>query len=215
MQVINGKVLFSRTVKPADYEGKKAECELSYIVGEGEDPVSVSQVVMNHAKRVVLEAVDLASPAPKPAAPPVVPVEASPQIGKPEAAPQVKDPFGGSAPIPAAQPTASVPNGHAAHPGSTDPFGGSSTAPATAAGGVGSTVPMDAPTPDITDAGLRKAIENKVANAGAMRDVMTVKVKELIAQYSGSPVKPIYSCTPPEQRLAFINDLSALTVAAP
>lgn len=37
-KVMGGKVSFSRTVQPADYESKRAECELAFELGDGEAP---------------------------------------------------------------------------------------------------------------------------------------------------------------------------------
>lgn len=37
MQITSGRVVFSRTVQPAQYESARGECELSFIIEEGEE----------------------------------------------------------------------------------------------------------------------------------------------------------------------------------
>mgnify|MGYP001558846708 CR=1 FL=1 len=38
MQITNGKVSFTRSVKPADYEKKEATVELSFVIAEEDNP---------------------------------------------------------------------------------------------------------------------------------------------------------------------------------
>lgn len=40
-QVTSGRVAYSRTVQPAQYESKRAEAELAFVVEDGEDPAAV------------------------------------------------------------------------------------------------------------------------------------------------------------------------------
>jgi hypothetical protein len=37
VQITQGKVIYSRTIQPAQYESKKAEVELTFVLAEGED----------------------------------------------------------------------------------------------------------------------------------------------------------------------------------
>lgn len=55
--ITGGKVVFSRTVQPADYESKKAEIELTFTVGEDEDHLEAAASVMVDAQNIVLVAV--------------------------------------------------------------------------------------------------------------------------------------------------------------
>ncbi len=36
MQITSGRVVYSRTVQPAQYESKRAEIELTFVLAEGE-----------------------------------------------------------------------------------------------------------------------------------------------------------------------------------
>jgi hypothetical protein len=70
-----GRVVFSRSVQPAQYESKKAEVELTFIIPEGNDPADTSMLdqAMALAQAKALEAVGLkkvpqvAAPVQKPA----------------------------------------------------------------------------------------------------------------------------------------------------
>ena len=37
VQITQGRVVYSRTIQPAQYESKKGECELTFVLAEGED----------------------------------------------------------------------------------------------------------------------------------------------------------------------------------
>ena len=52
-QVTNGTVEYSRTIRPADYEGKTPKVSLSFTVAEGSSPEAVALKVMGIAFSVV------------------------------------------------------------------------------------------------------------------------------------------------------------------
>ena len=58
-QVTGGKFFFSRSIKPADYESKKAECEISFAVYDNEDYLEMLGLCRRTAMQYVLEAVGL------------------------------------------------------------------------------------------------------------------------------------------------------------
>lgn len=68
-QIIGGKITFGRTVNPAQYESKKAEVEISFVVAEGEDFHQIAQEAAAFAEAKALEMVGL-KPIPKAAAAP-------------------------------------------------------------------------------------------------------------------------------------------------
>jgi hypothetical protein len=59
MQIISGRVVFSRTVQPAQYESKKAEVELNFVLSEGEEFDATLDIVADHAISTVLAMVGL------------------------------------------------------------------------------------------------------------------------------------------------------------
>ena len=52
-QVTNGTIEYSRTVRPADYEGKTPKVSLSFTVAEGSNPEAVTRQVMGIAFNLV------------------------------------------------------------------------------------------------------------------------------------------------------------------
>lgn len=59
--ITGGKISFSRTVQPVQYESARAEAELSFVLEEGEDPVAVLREWGDKVKGVVLEIVGQSS----------------------------------------------------------------------------------------------------------------------------------------------------------
>jgi hypothetical protein len=59
MQIISGRVVFARTVQPAQYESKKAEVELNFVLAEGEELDATIDIVAGHAMDTVLAMVGL------------------------------------------------------------------------------------------------------------------------------------------------------------
>lgn len=59
MNITNGTVTYSRTVKPADYEGKTGTVELSFVLEDGDDAEKVLATVGNMAKARALALVDI------------------------------------------------------------------------------------------------------------------------------------------------------------
>ncbi len=60
MVITNGKIIYSRTVRPADYEGKTGTVELSFTLDEGEDYKAAMAEVSLAAKERALAMVDIA-----------------------------------------------------------------------------------------------------------------------------------------------------------
>lgn len=54
-QITGGRVVFSRTVQPAQYESKRAEVELTFVLAEGEDLNGTLNDVSLKAKNQVLD----------------------------------------------------------------------------------------------------------------------------------------------------------------
>lgn len=50
-QVTSGRVVYSRTVQPAQYESKRAEVELSFVIEDGEDLEAAAREVGEAARR--------------------------------------------------------------------------------------------------------------------------------------------------------------------
>jgi hypothetical protein len=59
MQIISGRVVFARTVQPAQYESKRAEVELSFVLAEGDDVGMAVELASHEAMSAVLQMVGL------------------------------------------------------------------------------------------------------------------------------------------------------------
>lgn len=57
MQVTSGRVVYARTVQPANFESERAEVELHFVVVDGEDPSTAAANAMAVAKRQALETI--------------------------------------------------------------------------------------------------------------------------------------------------------------
>lgn len=69
MQITGGKVVFSRSVQPAQYETKKAEVEIQFTLAEGEKLENQLDIAAKFAQDKALEMVGLQKPAVTTAAP--------------------------------------------------------------------------------------------------------------------------------------------------
>lgn len=58
-QITSGKVSYARTVQPVQFESKKAEVELSFILAEGEDLDNTLEDVGNKVRAECLRLVGL------------------------------------------------------------------------------------------------------------------------------------------------------------
>ena len=58
-QITSGRVVYSRTVQPAEYESKRAEVELAFVVEDGESAEDAVSAVAKIVKRKALEIVGL------------------------------------------------------------------------------------------------------------------------------------------------------------
>lgn len=58
-QVTSGRVVYSRTVQPAQYESKRAEVELSFVLEDGEDAPAVIREIGAAARVECLRLVGL------------------------------------------------------------------------------------------------------------------------------------------------------------
>lgn len=66
-QITGGRVVFSRTVQPAQYESKRAEVELTFVLAEGEDLAGTLNDVSMRVRGQVLDILGIsANPAKKP-----------------------------------------------------------------------------------------------------------------------------------------------------
>lgn len=54
-QITGGRVVFSRTVQPAQYESKRAEVELTFVLAEGEDLAGTLNDVSMRVRSQVLD----------------------------------------------------------------------------------------------------------------------------------------------------------------
>ena len=61
MQITGGRVVYSRTVQPVQFESKKAEVELSFVLAEGEKLGDALDEVADLAKAQALGMVGLKS----------------------------------------------------------------------------------------------------------------------------------------------------------
>lgn len=66
MQITNGRVIFTRTIRPADFEKKEASVELSFTIAEGESPDAAIEQAARTAQEKALQMVGL-----KPSTPPI------------------------------------------------------------------------------------------------------------------------------------------------
>jgi hypothetical protein len=62
MQITGGRVVYSRTVQPAQYESKRGEVELTFVLAEGEDLGAALDEVADLVKAKALDMVGLKSP---------------------------------------------------------------------------------------------------------------------------------------------------------
>lgn len=73
-QITGGSVVFSRTVKPADYEGKKAEVTITFVMAENETRAQAQAMLDGAAAMAQTKALELVGLKPaKPAAEPAEP----------------------------------------------------------------------------------------------------------------------------------------------
>ena len=56
-QITSGRVVFARTVQPANFESKRAEVELSFVLAEGEELKDTLEKVGLQCRAAVLDLV--------------------------------------------------------------------------------------------------------------------------------------------------------------
>lgn len=83
-QITNGRVTFGRNVKTAEYEGKKAEVEISFAVGEGEDYKDVLDLAATTARDKAYEILGLLKPPATATSTAAVQAAAAPQTEAPK-----------------------------------------------------------------------------------------------------------------------------------
>jgi hypothetical protein len=54
-EITGGRVVFARTVQPAQFESKRVEAEMSFIVADGEDPAAALAEVGELVRRGALD----------------------------------------------------------------------------------------------------------------------------------------------------------------
>ena len=57
MTITSGRVIYSRTVQPAQHESERAEVELAFAVEDGHPAIEVAAAAMAEAKALILETV--------------------------------------------------------------------------------------------------------------------------------------------------------------
>jgi hypothetical protein len=60
-QITGGKITYARTIQPAQYESKRAEVELTFVLAEGEDLGNTLDDVARKVKTKALQMVGLKS----------------------------------------------------------------------------------------------------------------------------------------------------------
>lgn len=223
-QIINGKVSFGRTVKTGDYENKRADVEIAFSVGEGEDATAIIEKASSVAQAKCLELLGIKSGA---ASPPAQQQSASTVVPEPPD----KTPAAASVPKRAAGPRKpptvvaditpeEIAEAKAAkergaisetpedrtEPNPGDQFGAGETAQAAVEGDAGGPPEDDftAEEPPPTEADLLSACQKKAAAVPGS----ATAIKQLIAKY----VKPPKSVREidPAVRKNFLDELAKL-----
>ncbi len=213
MQVTNGKVLFSRKVKPADYEGAECAVELSFLIEEGDDPAVVTNTVARMAQEQALERLGRKTQ--------VAP--ATPLVGNKEAAAANLNAADkskpGRPPKAAAKPADPPKSDPAAVTGNdTDPEKSAEAMKAAHAASDAASVVEEGDdailggdsVPEVTDKMLTDAITRK--NAALQKTIGTEspkKIRAMIAKYAG-PVPKQSRDIPMAVRQKFLGELEVL-----
>lgn len=211
MQITGGRVSFSRTVKPADYESKAATVELTFLVEEGEDHDPVLQAIGSIVQAKALELVGLkpagngsagAPRATKPAGKTKADLEAEAAAalgGNPTSGKAAKTPPKAAAPKTGAAISTGEPRGEAdgsAHDAASVEDVTSAADPAA----IGDDDLMSAAPAEITDADLTSRITQhnaKIKNP--------VAIRQLIGKYVKAPGQA--RDIPQDKRAAFLAEL--------
>jgi len=201
LQITNGKVSFTRSVRPADYEKKEATVELSFAVGDEEDAASVVEAVGRLAQEKALALVGLR---PTGATPSVPTATQAPPTSKETSAANMNAEEGkkrGPGRPPKVSATVSTPTGPdiSPAPGAIEP-----TEDDIILGGVETR-------PEVTDDMLSKALNRK---SGALTKThqgnANIMLRKLIAEFVGPP--PATSrMIPQARRQEFLDKMEALT----
>ena len=202
MQVTNGKVTFSRTIKPADYEGITSAIELSFLVEEGDDVAAAVNSVAKMAQDQALERLGrrvAALPDTK-----TVTIDAPPPKKGPGRPPKVAaDPATVSGNDASAQASADARKAEYAAK--------ENTADAASVVEAGDDAVLGADSvPEINDKTLTDAITRK--NAALQKTIgaeSPKKIRALIAKYAGPSPKQSRDI-PTSKRQDFIKELEAL-----
>lgn len=214
MQITNGKVSFSRRLRPADFEGKEALIELSFNIDDGEDATAVVERVGLLAQEKALQLVGL-KPAPSSAS--VSLVSAAPPSGQKEKAAvalneaeKPKRPPGRPPAVKQAEPDPKQGNG-------ADPEASAELAKAAHAAADPASVSDDdailgtESVPEVTDKQLTDAITRR---NGALQQKIGAeapkKLRALIAKFAG-PVPKQSRDIPQKVRQTFLAELDALS----
>lgn len=219
-QFTGGRVVFGRTIQPAQYESKKAEVELFFAVGEGEDHTEITDkaqleaISRAHAmlgltpSKPVGQSDKEALAAKKTGGETGVvetgkPTAGTEQTGEKKARTSKKAP-----PAPATDLTSMEPAGEAAGSKAAEKPAASGTAPAPSAASTPTDImdefAADAPV-EITDKALADAMSKKNSE---IKD--TRRIKELVAKYGVARASEL----PQEKRAGFVTELNAMKPAA-
>lgn len=213
-QITSGKVLYGRTVQPAQYESKRVDVEIAFVVGEGEDYQGMLAIAANAAYSKCHEMLGIKTALatgtvdlPKAAEKPAVIIETA---GPDAAAEKTGAKRGRKAP-PATDPAAvDVVSDHPTKvpAASSAPAAATATAPAAQAGSDPAAVEDWSAAPsEVTDQDLLNAITKKNAE---------IKNPAAIRALIGKYVAPPKQAREIEQakRQAFLTELEALKKAA-
>lgn len=211
MQITNGTVTFERTLRPADFESKKASVTLSFAIdvdGNDENESVVIDRIGGLARQSCLGMLGLVEQPPK-ALPahelPGAVVPTPPATRTRRAAPAAAPPAEAIA-QPAEAPPAASP--------SADPFAGATAAPDTSAAAPTGTSPSPAPAavdPRHQTKALQDACAAKVGSItdGDAKQRIIIAVKALRAEFTGDAAKGC-EAIPMDRRGDFLAKLAAL-----
>lgn len=198
-QITNGKVLYGRTVKVADYENKKAEAEFSFTVEEGEDHNVIAQVAAQDARRIAHGLLGI-----KPAG------EAAPAAPRAlaGAAMDKDDPALPATPAPKPAKEPKPPKAAAPKPSddlNLDDDGGAEAKPAKTKEEIAAKLNAE----EITDADFMAKAQ---ARAQALGETGPSKIKALVKEYNPEPGKGFaLRQIAQEDRAGFLKKMAALT----
>lgn len=201
-EVTNGKVSYTRQVRPADYESKACTVELSFTLSDGEDFMSATEAVAVACESQALARVGLKAAPAKPANTETKEAAAA-RINAAEKAATEAKPKRPPATQKAEKPAEPPKDNPAAMPDETPTADPASMTDDELLGADSA--------PEVTDAELTTHVTRKNAALQPKHKEEAPKmIRKLIAKYVGAPPKGMRDI-PKEQRRAFLAELDALS----